>query len=97
MDLSKIEYTEVARMYLKHPTTGKVLQNDDVDFDAEKMSAIEVLSRCTKDWNITLNGKQPEVSYKEAKKLYSDFHWVRHQVDTFIHTRANFLADSSTN
>lgn len=51
---------------------------------------IELLTACTASWNLTWNGKQPECTPENVRKLYAEQPWIREQVDVFVGDRANF-------
>lgn len=53
--------------------------------------AIELLAEITTDWNIVVDGKKPKYTKAEAVKLYSDWSWVKEQVDQFVHDRTVFF------
>lgn len=58
---------------------------------------IALLSACTKSWRtgddntILLKGEKLECNAQNAALVYTDFPWLRDQVDTAIGDRANFL------
>lgn len=65
--------------------------------ESNEADAVDVLAFCTKAWNLTVDGKQPVCSAREAAKLYYDprFGWLRLQVDRFLSQRGNFVGAST--
>jgi hypothetical protein len=63
-----------------------------IDANSLNVDAIELLVAATKEVrNLVLRG-QPVANTPQAfTQLYTDFPWIREQVDTFIADRANFL------
>lgn len=62
--------------------------------DEMENDALDLLVKCTTDWEgIELGGPLP-FSAENAKKLYLACPWVREQADAFTEDRANFLGNS---
>lgn len=63
---------------------------------AEQMeaNALEILAGCTVSWNIVINGEKPECDEATVKQVYTDYPWLREQVDNFIYDRTNFFMKS---
>lgn len=58
---------------------------------------IELLVSVTKGWtDLQLNGQDFSYSPANARTLYTDYPWVREQVDHAINDRANFLPNCAT-
>jgi len=58
-------------------------------------ASMDLLVKCTADWNLFVNNEKPECNEKKARELYTEFPWIKDQVDMFMHDRKNFLANSS--
>lgn len=59
--------------------------------DADEQG-LETLAALTKGWaNLVLGGKPLEFSKGNARKLYSDYPWIREQVNEFCSSRENFI------
>lgn len=65
----------------------------------------EILASCTKSWReempgktdkvtLTVGGAELECNRDNAKRLYTDYPWMREQVDAAVADRANFLKRS---
>ena len=58
--------------------------------------ASRILAASTVAWsdNFVVNGERLECTPEKAEWLYTEFTWVREQVDAFVNERANFLASA---
>lgn len=64
-------------------------------FEELEGEAIDVLVCCTKGWdNITLRGEALPCTEGNARMLYTNFPFVKEQVDAFVGSRANFIQPS---
>ena len=64
----------------------------DTNLEQEEDEEIEILVACTLDWkNVEYEGCVLECSPENIKFIYSQFIWLREQVDNFINNRANFI------
>lgn len=54
-------------------------------------STIDLFANATKSWKITFDGKQPELSPKVAKQIYTEVFWIKDQIDAAISNSANFM------
>ena len=62
---------------------------DSSEFDNDE---IEILARCTIDFKgLLIDGKEPEKSLESIMQIYSDFSWLKDQVDKFIANKNNFF------
>jgi len=53
---------------------------------------LELLVACTLDWkNVVYEGEPLECTPENVKFIYSQFPWIKEQVDDFIGDRANYL------
>lgn len=51
--------------------------------------AIELLSKITKEWDITYGGSTPKLS--KAKEIYTEVFWLRGQVEEALAQSADFI------
>lgn len=72
------------------------MQRNRRGMTAEQMdaNAMELLVGCTASWNIQLGGDKPECDEQTVKQVYTDYPWIREQVDSFVHDRSNFFTKS---
>ena len=72
---------------------AKSQKTKKVSFTSEEVEAygLELLSKVTKEWNILLGGKCPELSVGSATEIYTDFPWIREQVEEAINDTASFM------
>lgn len=55
---------------------------------------IEMLASCTKGWRgVVINKEEVPYTFANACTLYTEYPWIREQVDAFMGDRANFLRD----
>lgn len=54
-------------------------------------SALNLVSKCIKSWNIRLGDEQPDCTPENIVKIFTEYPWMKDQVDIFMHDRANFL------
>ena len=52
--------------------------------------AIELLSKCTKEWNITYGGETPKLTPAKAKEIYTEVFWLRSQVEEALTESLDF-------
>lgn len=76
---------------LKTMKPGKSMPSpDELDKDA-----VDVLAACTAGWsNMVVKGETIPFNIANAAKLYTEYQWVREQVDEAIADRANFTKES---
>jgi len=75
---------------------NEALQNPNRKMTAEKEQArtTEMLVTCTLDWRIEGEKGPLKFSPDEARKLYTERHWVRNQVVAAVFNDMNFLGES---
>jgi hypothetical protein len=56
-----------------------------------EQSALEVLARVTKEWDIVLGGKTPKLDFQSAVDLYKEYPWIKDQVEEALNDNASFL------
>lgn len=80
-----------------HDQTNKRLKKAQgkkgLDITAEELeeSAMELLAKTTKGWNITFDGKQPEFTVSTAKAIYSEVFWLREQIEEALNNSLDFM------
>lgn len=65
-----------------------------IDLDAEKLSedSIDDLVKLTVSWSgFTLDGKKLDCTPENIRTVYSDWSWIKEQVQEFVQDRANFF------
>ena len=64
------------------------------DADALEQEATDVLVACTKDMQgFADNGEDLEFNPASVRKVYTNYPWIREQVDEFVDDRGNFMQD----
>lgn len=68
-------------------------KNGKVDITAEELeeSALELLAKVTKSWNITYGGEQPKLSEAKAKEVYKEVFWIRQQLEQAVDGSLAFM------
>lgn len=69
-----------------------------VDLDAEKLAedGIDDLVKLTIDWTgFKLDGKELKPTEENVRKVYTEWQWIREQVQEFVASRANFFQKSN--
>lgn len=68
--------------------------DDQLQVDIAKVDkqAVRVLAACTIGWENIADADGQAIAFNEANavRLYTDFPWIREQVDRFMAVRANF-------
>jgi len=63
-----------------------------IDADSIEREATEVLAACTKDFeNVSLDGDELICTPISTRKIYTDYPWIREQIDDFVDDRGNFI------
>ena len=65
-----------------------------VDFDAEKLAedSIDDLVKLTVEWSgFMLDGKELDCTPDNIRNVYSEWAWIKEQVQEFVADRANFF------
>lgn len=57
--------------------------------DLEK-SSIDVLAKATKEWDITYDGESPKLSVTKAKEIYTEYFWIKDQLEEAINETLDF-------
>jgi hypothetical protein len=60
-----------------------------------EQSGLNLTAACTISWSgIEENGEEVEFAPANVKRIYTEYPWIKEQVDAFIGDRANFLSKS---
>ena len=84
-DIYKKAINKQVEKKLKKGTVNRTLEQ-------EEKEEIEILTACTLDWkNVEYEGRALECKPESIKFIYSQFIWLREQVDNFINDRKNYI------
>lgn len=75
-----------AAVYKQASARMKMPKGDDFDFEALEDASIELLANITKSWNITFDGKKPDLTDAKAQAVYNEVFWLKMQVEEAINT-----------
>lgn len=89
-------------VYLPHTKEYKKAKHDQADVVINKgkekftsaeyeQMGIDLLSKITKSWNITMGGKNPKLTIAKAKEVYEKFPIVGEQVQEALETNTAFM------
>lgn len=82
----KINHDQQNRRLMKAQRTGGKLNLTAEEIEA---SSMDLLVKCVADWNITLDKKPEPFSQEMVREVFTNYPWVREQVDSaFADTRA---------
>lgn len=86
------EYNRVFKKNMRKQMQLAKKNGNVVDADVSESATTDMLVSMTVGWSgIYLNGAELQFSKEAAAKLYTDYRWIREQVDAFIHDRSNFI------
>lgn len=61
-------------------------------YESAEDETVKLLTLCTRGWrNMVVAGKELEYNVANAQKLYTDYAWIRKQVDDGITNLENFM------
>lgn len=84
---SKRRSQEMLNRAVRQGATRKISVDETIE------SAVSLLSKLTVSWSgFSKNGQPYDFSPENAESLYSEFSWIREQVDEFVSDRQNFMA-----
>lgn len=72
---------------LSKMSRGKTLNLTAAELES---SSLDLLVKCTKEWNITFGKKKPKCDSKNVREVY-EVPWVREQVEETLNDRRAFL------
>ena len=52
--------------------------------------AIDLLSKITKEWDITYGGEKPKLTLGKAKEIYTEVFWIRSQIEEALNNSLDF-------
>lgn len=58
--------------------------------DMEKAN-LEVLAKTTKEWNITFDGEQPDLTVDKAAAIYKEVFWIKEQLEVALANSLDFM------
>lgn len=90
------DYVKVQKRFSDKRLRGGIQKVANAPLNSDELEAegIELLVTATKGWeNLILDGKPLEYNNANARKLYTDFPFVREQVQEFINDRTNYLGN----
>lgn len=95
------EYREAQHKGQSAAVRSAQRNRQSIDFAALEARAVEVLARCTKGWRsedeegshpvLMMNGNPLEFSRANASLVYTQYPWIKEQVDAFTADRGNFI------
>lgn len=67
-------------------------KNEDTEVTYEDFNTanIELLASITYDWNITLDGKKPELTTENAIEVYDEIYWIKPLIEEAINKSGDF-------
>jgi hypothetical protein len=83
-----IAHAQQNRRLQKAQRTGGKLNLTAQEIEA---SALDLLVKCVASWNITLSGENPECTETKVKEVFTDYPWMREQVDAALGDAQAFL------
>lgn len=57
--------------------------------DLEK-DAIDLITKITKEWDITYGGEKPKLTVGKAKEIYTEVFWIRSQIEEALNNSLDF-------
>lgn len=86
----KIMHDQQNRRLMKAQRTGGKLNLTAEEIEA---ASLDLLVKCTTDWNVTLEGDdKTKYSHEAVRETYLELPWVREQVETVLADTRAFLA-----
>lgn len=52
---------------------------------------LEALCKTTKEWNITFDGKKPELTVANAEAIYKEVFWIKNQLEEGLANSLDFM------
>ena len=86
------------RDMIKARVRQNLVNKEEIDLDKSEERDIELLSRCTLSWEgLVENGVPVPFNEKTCKEVYTNYPWIREQVDKAIADRSLFLKQNAQN
>ena len=57
-------------------------------------ASLELVSKVTKEWDITLDGGCPKFALAKVKEVYENYPWIKKQVEKAVEDHQNFITTS---
>ncbi len=82
---------EYKKILYKH--TKDKIKDGQANLDVVEIEElnIAVLAEATVSWNITFDGKNPELSVELAKEIYEEVFWIKTQIDEAVQSSLDFM------
>ncbi len=85
-------YSKEYKKALYENTKGKITEGQSsLDIVEMEELNIKVLAEATVSWNITFDGKNPELSKELAAEIYEEVFWIRSQIDEAVQKSLDFM------
>ena len=65
----------------------------DINLTAQELEQdiLELMSKVTKSWDITYDGKQPKLTVAKAKAIYEELFWLKPQLEEALNNSQAFM------
>ena len=98
-DMSITVYASHTKEYKKamHEQANKRLKKaqktKDQSFTSEDLeqASLDILSKVTKDWNITFKGEKPKMTLAKAREVFESVFWIKDQVEVGLAEPLDFM------
>ena len=82
---------EYKKILYKH--TKDKIKDGQANLDVVEIEElnIAVLAEATVSWNITFDGKNPELTSELAKEIYEEVFWIKSQIDEAVQSSLDFM------
>ena len=87
---SKVYKEAIYEQTNKRIKAAQSTSNMDLTAQDLEEAALELLSKATKSWNITYDGKQPNLTVAKAKAIYEELFWLKPQLEGAINNAEVF-------
>ena len=86
-EYKKVMHEQTNKRIKSANTTGKL----DITSEELDDNTLDVMSKTTKEWDLTFNGEKPALTEVKAKELYEEVFWIRSQLDEAIAGSLGFM------
>ena len=83
-----VSHAQQNRRLQKAQRTGGKLNLSAEEIEA---AGLDLLVKCVDKWNITIGGEAPEATETKVREIFTEFPWVREQVDAALGDAQAFL------
>jgi hypothetical protein len=85
------EYRKAQRVITERRLKSRSKANR-IDPEAIEHEAVDILVACTVEWEgFAEDGKELEFNKANIRRVYTNYPWVKEQVDEFVDDRGNFM------